>query len=110
MHIHIYIYIYTHTHRSSCPEYAIAAYVLLPIVMAPFLAMSYLLSRNVSRHSVFISKGGNVFTRFIDAMQEHRETWTQYCGLGFFMAANTAYTEAKEHGEWKVGRICVCMC
>ncbi len=49
-----------------------------------------------------------MFTRFIDCMKEERENWTKYCGLGFFMTANKAYTEAKEHGEWKVGSICVC--
>ncbi len=88
--------------RSSCPEYAFVAYILLPIVVAPFLFIAYLLHKSVTNHAVFIHKGGNLFSRYKDAMLERRETWGKYCGLGFIMALNSSYTDAKENGEWKV--------
>ncbi len=94
--------------RSNCPEYTIAAFCLLPIVMLPFLAISYLLYIGVTRHTVFVWKEGNFFTRFYHAMGDSQDRWTKYCGFGFLLALNEAYTEAKENGEWRV-RFCFYM-
>jgi hypothetical protein len=94
--------IHTYTHRSSCPEYAIAAYVLLPFVMAPFLLLAYLLHRGVTRHSVYIFKGGNLYSRFKEAMEERRDMWGKWYGLGFLLALKASRTDARENGEWKV--------
>ncbi len=80
----------------------IAAYVLLPLAMLPFLVLSYLLRLGVKRHVVFVWKEGNLITRWSKGVKENREMWRKYCGLGFFWAAKLAYKEAKENGEWKV--------
>jgi hypothetical protein len=67
-----------------------------------FLMVMGLLILGVKKHSVYIRKKGTVFSRFVDSMKEQRETWFKYCGVGFYLAFNDAYMEAREHGEWKV--------
>ncbi len=99
----------THACRSACPEYAVAALCLLPIAMIPFLIITYLLYLGVKKHAVYVWKEGNFFTRYYHAMMDSRDTWCKYFGIGFFLAMNDAYTEAKENGEWRVRHCFVCM-
>ncbi len=86
-----------------------AAYCLLPIFMLPFLLVAYLLHLGVTRHAVYVWKEGNLVTRFIEGVQERRDMWCKYFGIGFLMAMNESYTEAKENGEWRVRHVNVCM-